>query len=63
MELLTLDPVAFTLGPLTVYWYGLIISLAILIGMVWAIYEGKKRGIDPDTFVDLIIIVIPVDII
>ncbi len=63
MELLMLDPVAFTLGPLTVYWYGLIISLAILIGMMWAIYEGKKRGIDPDTFVDMLIIIIPVAIL
>jgi phosphatidylglycerol---prolipoprotein diacylglyceryl transferase len=59
----TLDRVAFELGPLTVYWYGIIIGVGILLGLMLAINESKKVNLDPNIFTDLIIWAIPVSIL
>jgi phosphatidylglycerol:prolipoprotein diacylglycerol transferase len=60
---LVIDPVAFTLGPLTVHWYGVILGTAALMGLVLAVREGKRFGIIPDFFMDLLLIGVPSSII
>ncbi|MDQ0298289.1 phosphatidylglycerol:prolipoprotein diacylglycerol transferase [Salibacterium salarium] len=55
--------VAFELGQLTVYWYGIIIGLGALIGYVIANKESKKRGLPKDVFADLLIFAIPIAIL
>lgn len=37
-----IDPIAITLGPLTVRWYGIILGTGALIGLLLAIREGKN---------------------
>ncbi|MBO7390004.1 MAG: prolipoprotein diacylglyceryl transferase, partial [Clostridia bacterium] len=39
-----LDPIAFEIGSLSVRWYGIFITLAILIGYSVACFNAKKRG-------------------
>jgi len=56
---LALDPIAFTLGPLTVHWYGIILGTAALVGLALAVQEGKRFGIVPDFFMDLLLIGVP----
>lgn len=56
---LALDPIAFTLGPLTVRWYGIILGTAALMGLLLAVREGKRFGIVPDFFMDLLLIGVP----
>ncbi|WP_199621580.1 prolipoprotein diacylglyceryl transferase [Paenibacillus alkalitolerans] len=58
-----LDPVAFTLGPLTVHWYGIILGSAALAGLLLAVQEGKRFGIVPDFFMDLLLLGVPSAII
>ncbi|WP_018921937.1 prolipoprotein diacylglyceryl transferase [Salsuginibacillus kocurii] len=58
-----LDPVVVELGPLTIYWYGLIIGLGALIGYFLASKETKRRGLPADLFADLLIIALPAGII
>ena len=53
-----MDPVAFTIGPLTVRWYGLLIALAILIGYFGSNRMVKKQGLNQDDFLSLILIVV-----
>lgn len=60
---LIIDPVAFTLGPLTVYWYGIILGSAALAGLLLVVREGKRFGIVPDFFMDLLLIGVPSAII
>jgi phosphatidylglycerol:prolipoprotein diacylglycerol transferase len=60
---LSLDPIAFTLGPLTVHWYGIILGLGALAGLLLAIQEGKRFGISPDFFLDLLLYGVPSAII
>ncbi|UTR15991.1 prolipoprotein diacylglyceryl transferase [Salipaludibacillus sp. LMS25] len=58
-----LNPVAFELGPLTVYWYGLLIGLGAFIGYLIANREAKKRGMPTDMFADLLLFALPAAII
>lgn len=58
-----LNPVAFSLGPITVRWYGIILGSAALIGLWLAVTEGKRFKISPDFFMDLLLIGVPSAII
>ncbi|MDQ0232405.1 MULTISPECIES: prolipoprotein diacylglyceryl transferase [Bacillaceae] len=58
-----LDRVAIEFGPFTIYWYGIIIGIGILLGWVFATREAKKLGLSKDTFSDLLLWVIPISIV
>lgn len=60
---LAIDPIAFGLGPIQVHWYGIILGTAALIGLLLAIQEGKRFGMNPDFFMDLVLIGVPSAII
>ena len=53
-----MHPIAFTLGPITVRWYGIGIALSIAISVTAAYLESKRRGIDPDAVLDMAIVAI-----
>jgi phosphatidylglycerol---prolipoprotein diacylglyceryl transferase len=54
-----LNPIALTIGPLSIHWYGIIIGMGALLGLILAIREGKRFGISPDFFFDLLLIGLP----
>ncbi len=54
-QLASPGPVAFELGPITLRWYGLLITGALLLGITLAQNLGKRRGIDPERIGDLAI--------
>lgn len=58
-----LDRVALEIGPITVYWYGIIISAALLLGWLLATRESKRLELDEKIFTDLLIWAIPIAII
>lgn len=60
---LAIDPIAFGIGPLQVHWYGIILGTAALVGLLLAIQEGKRFGMNPDFFMDLVLIGVPSAII
>lgn len=45
----------FSIGPFTVYGYGLMIAIGILAAYVTAEYRAKKKGLDPDKIFYLVI--------
>jgi phosphatidylglycerol:prolipoprotein diacylglycerol transferase len=51
-------PKLFDLGPLTVYSYGVMLALAYLGGLQFALVRARARGIDPARIMDLGIYVI-----
>ncbi|MFC5471448.1 prolipoprotein diacylglyceryl transferase [Cohnella suwonensis] len=63
MFTMLLDPVAISIGPLTVHWYGIILGLGALSGLLIAIQEGKRFGINADFFLDLLLFGVPSAII
>ncbi|MCL6570269.1 MAG: prolipoprotein diacylglyceryl transferase [Bacillus sp. (in: Bacteria)] len=58
-----INPVAFSLGPIAVHWYGIIIGLGLALALYLAIKEENRRGLKKDTFADLMIWAIPIAII
>ena len=57
--MLALNPVAFSLGPIEVRWYGIILGTAALVGLLLAVWEGKRFRIPSDFFMDLLLIGVP----
>lgn len=48
----TIDKVAFSIGSLEVRWYGIIITLGIVAGVLYAMYRAKYEGISVDDVLD-----------
>ncbi|MCA9766255.1 MAG: prolipoprotein diacylglyceryl transferase [Carnobacterium sp.] len=55
-----INPIAFSLGPLEVHWYGVIIALAIFVAIFLSMREGKQRGIEGDHIVDMTLWALPI---
>lgn len=56
---MNIDPVAFSVGPFQVHWYGILIATAILLGTYLALREAERQGWDPDRFLNILIVAIP----
>jgi len=46
-------PILFHLGPLTFRWYGLLIAIAVLLGVTLSQFLAKRRQLNPDLIGDL----------
>ncbi|MBT2732764.1 prolipoprotein diacylglyceryl transferase [Carnobacterium sp. ISL-102] len=55
-----IDPIAFSFGPLEIYWYGVIIALSIFSAIFLSIREAEKRGIAGDHVVDMALWALPI---
>jgi phosphatidylglycerol---prolipoprotein diacylglyceryl transferase len=58
-----LDRVFLHLGPITIYWYGVIIGVGVLLALYIATREAERRGLPKELFVDLILFAVPIAII
>ncbi|MGV2621536.1 prolipoprotein diacylglyceryl transferase [Halobacillus sp. ACCC02827] len=58
-----LNPVFLQLGPLTIYWYGLIIATGAFLGLLIATRETERLGLKKDYMVDIVVYAIPAAII
>ncbi|MFA5537024.1 MAG: prolipoprotein diacylglyceryl transferase, partial [Bacillota bacterium] len=54
-----MNPIAIKIGSYPIYWYGIIMSTAILLGSLLAAKRAEKENLDSDHIFNLIIIVIP----
>ncbi|MBN1176649.1 MAG: prolipoprotein diacylglyceryl transferase [Dehalococcoidales bacterium] len=58
------SPIAFTLGPVSITWYGMMVALAVLTLVIWALWSVKKGAkVSYDTVVSAAIVGIPSGII
>lgn len=60
---MNVDPIAFTIGPLVIRWYGILIASAVLIGTVLAVREVERQGWDPDKYLNIILVCVPAAIL
>lgn len=51
-----INPVAFSIGSMTVKWYGVIIAVGFLLAFLYAMKSCKKMRIDDDKFLDVVIV-------
>ena len=57
------DPVAFTLFGVSVYWYGVLISIGAILGITIASLREKRLGLQDGTALDFVLICLPVALI
>ncbi|MCM3763040.1 prolipoprotein diacylglyceryl transferase [Alkalihalobacillus oceani] len=58
-----LNRIAFEVGPFTVYWYGMIIMMGILLGIWLANREASRHGLPKGFFSDMLLYALPIAII
>ena len=58
-----LDRVAISIGPVDVYWYGIIICLGIVLGFAIAYLRMRKIGVTGDDIADIALVCVPSAII
>ena len=57
------NPVAFRLGSIEVYWYGILIALAIVLAVILAVKQAKSLNFPEGLVYDTILMIIPCAII
>lgn len=57
------NPIAFSIGPYPVRWYGLLIGLGLVIGVFLAVRECERRGLNPDLLLDTVLWAVPAGIL
>ena len=58
-----MDPVAFYIFSKPIYWYGIIIATALIVGVVLGILEAKRRGYRSEMIFDFLLLAIPICIV
>ncbi|QAA32864.1 prolipoprotein diacylglyceryl transferase [Clostridium manihotivorum] len=58
-----MNPVAFTLFGLPIRWYGILIASGMMLGILIAQYTCKFRNVDYDTFINTVLLALPLSII
>lgn len=58
-----IDPIAISLGPIDVRWYGVIIAFGIILAFIVAQREMVKRGLHQEFLTDLLIWAVPLAIL
>lgn len=58
-----LNPIFIELGPITIYWYAIIIVTGVIIGLWLATKEGTRLGLSKELFSDLLLWALPIAII
>lgn len=58
-----IDPVAIQIGSISIYWYGIIMTTAFILGTILAYHHAAKSGIDPEHVINMLILIIPSAII
>jgi phosphatidylglycerol:prolipoprotein diacylglycerol transferase len=58
-----MDRVAFSIFGKDIYWYGIIIACALIVGVVLGIREAKRRGYRSEMILDFMLIAIPLCIV
>ena len=53
----TPDPIALSIGPLTIYWYGVMYAIGLAVTFVVVEREARRRGLDTGVLVNGIIVV------
>lgn len=58
-----LNRVFIQIGPLSIYWYGVIIATGAFLGLYLATRESDRLGLKKDLIVDLVVFAIPISIL
>jgi phosphatidylglycerol:prolipoprotein diacylglycerol transferase len=57
------DRVAFNLFGKDIYWYGVLMAMGIVVAVILAMREGKRKKLPEDTIIDLCLVMIPLGVV
>lgn len=57
------NPVAFTIFGHDIYWYGILISLSVVLAVIMVYREAKRKGLDADCMLDYALLTVPIAIV
>ena len=57
------NPVAFSVFGHEIYWYGILISLSVILAVYMVYRQAKKQGIDTDSMLDYALLTVPFSIL
>ena len=57
------DRVAFNIFGKDIYWYGVLMAMGIVIAVILAMREGKRKKLPEDTIIDLCLVIIPLGVV
>ena len=60
---LHLNPVAFSIGSFSIYWYGIIIAVGFILAVGFCLSQAKRFGVKKDDFLDVLLLAAPGGII
>ena len=60
---IAVNPVAFSVGPFEIRWYGIIIVLGIIVGFSYAVSRAKYSGFSVDDMLDYVLVALPLGIV
>jgi phosphatidylglycerol:prolipoprotein diacylglycerol transferase len=55
--------VIFSLWGRDIYWYGVLMAIAIIVGVLLASREANRKGINPDSIIDYALLAVPLGLI
>ena len=58
-----MNPTAFSIGGFDIRWYGILIAIGIILGIVIAQYNCKWREADYDNLLNIVLLSLPIGII
>ncbi len=58
-----ISPVAFSIGAVSVHWYGLVIVCGMILACIYAFYRMKRLGLVLDNMLDIALVCIPAGIV
>ena len=61
---ISIDPSrGFSLGPLDIRWYGMLIAIGLSLAVVYACCRSKKFGLNSDDIIDGVLCIVPFAVI
>ncbi len=57
------DRICFSIGPVNVYWYGVLMATGIVLAILLAMQEAKRKKLYADAIIDACLIMIPMGVI
>ena len=63
IEPFSLNSVAFSIGNISIAFYGLIITFGIVLAALYVIWRAKHNGISADTILDMALVVVPLGVV
>lgn len=58
-----INPIAFEVFGWDIYWYGILITLGVVLALFYGLKNGDRLGIKPDHIIDSFLVILPISVL